>query len=242
MFSLNPKTSSWLRNVGGPISEAFPGLRHCFMYRACDKVAESFSSLDAATVPECKIQAANETWKQKGPSMLHPMMSGNLKPLVSNQEFPIASIESLGVARRVLSWLHCLDDWRTMQGSSENFAEAPVVRMDEFVTKDLVKREAVLAEILVRLGVFESPRDPRIQAALEVFNENSQQNSAMGGVKKAGLSEKCRSSIFQCIKIAAPLISGVEVEGEGSNAILPGSLGTCAAKAVQPSLKKVRSD
>jgi len=240
-FSLNPKTSSWLLSVAKPFADAFPSLRHCFMYRACDKVVESFSGLDAASVPADKLAEADATWKQKGPSMLYHVLADSLqKPLISG-DLPIATIESVGVARRTLAWLNCINAWRGVQATSDAFAKAPVIRMDEFVSKDLVKREAILKETLSWLGASTDGDAAQIQAALEAFNENSQKNSAMGGAKKGGLSEKCRSSIFECVAKVGSLIPGLIVEGGGANVLLPGSLGTSAVEEPTQAAKKLRS-
>lgn len=240
-FSLNPKTSAWLSSIAKPVLDAFPNAKHCFMYRACDKVAESFASLDAATTPAEKIAEANAKWTQQGPQMLHHVLSQKIaKPLISG-DLPLGAIESLGIARRTLVWLNCIHAWIEVQENYDAFAKAPVVRMDEFVTKDLGKREVILKEILSRLDVVGDGDDARIQAALEVFNENSQKNSAMGGAKKGGLSEKCRSSIFECVATVGPLIPGVVVEGGGANVLLPGSLGTSASGEMTQDSKKLRS-
>lgn len=223
-FSLNFKTSSWIEQVGGPVVKAFPSALHCFMYRACDKVVQSFTGLDAASVPEEKIAAENARWKQNGPSMVLPMFSESFKPIAD--ELPLASIEDFGAARRTASWLNCLNGWRKMQEASDDFSKAPVIRMDEYVSKDLAKREAVLVDALLRLGVIESRSDVRIQAALETFNEDSQKGSAMSsGKRQEGLSEKSRGAIMECVAKAGPLISGLVVENQGANVVLPGSLG-----------------
>eukprot|EP00931_Biecheleriopsis_adriatica_P065811 TRINITY_DN40285_c0_g1_i1.p1 TRINITY_DN40285_c0_g1~~TRINITY_DN40285_c0_g1_i1.p1 ORF type:complete len:465 (-),score=78.99 TRINITY_DN40285_c0_g1_i1:339-1733(-) len=240
-FSLNPKSSSWLTSIAQPITEAFPSARHCFMYRACDKVVESFHSLDSASVPSENRAEADAKWVQKGPQMIHHMLAEKLRqPLISG-ELPIGVIESFFAATRTLIWLNCINAWIECQEKGEAFMIAPVVRMDEFVTKDLCKREATLKEILSRLGVVDHGDDARVQAALEVFNENSQKNSAMGGAKKGGLSEKCRSSIFECVAKVVPLIPGVIVEGGGASVLLPGSLGTSACEGQTQASKKLRS-
>lgn len=240
MFSLNPKTSQWLTKVGIPISDAFPGLRHCFMYRACDKVVESFASLFKAIVPEERIAATDARWRQNGTSMLDKTLADNLKAPLNSGKVELQALESFDTALRTLFWLNCLNAWRNMQGLSAQFAEAPVVRMDEFVSKDLSKRHAVVGEVLLRLGVVENLRDEKIPLALEVFNENSQKNSAMGGAKKVCVSDQSRKIIFQCVSEIAPLIPGVKVEGEGSNVLLPGSVGTSAAEDSKDP-KKLRS-
>lgn len=243
-FSMNPKTCGWLRHVGSTFIEAFPRLRHCFMYRACDKVAESFHGLDLSTVPHEQIEARDKKWKETGNSMLQHAVSDNLRPLLAEGKLPLSSIDNFGVAMRVLVWLSCLEGWRMMQACNKDFASAPVIRMDEFVTKDLAKREVILADVLMQLGVISSKDDARVKVALEVFNENSQKNSAMGGAKSKGLSDQCRSCIHECIRIAAPYVDGLEVEKEGANAILPGSLGTSAEAqgAGYPEEKKARTE
>merc|ERR1711920_374293 len=122
----------------------------------------------------------------------------------------------------------------------ESFALGPIIRMDEFVTKDLAKREAVLAEAFMHLGVIDNASDARLPKALEVFNENSQKNSAMGGAKKGSLSDESRQAIYECVLRAAPCIPGVFVEKGGANVLLEGSLGACSIE--EPEAKKSRSE
>mmetsp|Transcript_59874 Transcript_59874/g.106470 ORF Transcript_59874/g.106470 Transcript_59874/m.106470 type:complete len:464 (-) Transcript_59874:122-1513(-) len=238
-FSLNPKSCGWLSTVAKPFTDAFPSLRHCFMYRACDQVAESFSSLDAASMPPEMLAEADAKWKQQGPPMLHNVLADNLrKPLISG-DMPLGTIESCRVARRTLVWLNCINAWIAVQATAEAFAKAPALRMDEFVSKDLDKREAILRETLLHLDVITDGDDAKVKAALEVFKENSQKNSAMGAAKKGGLSEKCRNAIFECIAKVGPLIPGVIIERDGANILIPGSLGTSAEEPTQAS-KKLR--
>jgi len=76
----------------------------------------------------------------------------------------------------------------TDDGDMDPLAQAVVVRMDEFTSKDLVQRKSVVRATLAHLGVLdddtpEAELEVELQKALAVFSVHSQAASTMSGPK-----------------------------------------------------------
>ena len=110
--------------------------------------------------------------------------------------------------------------------------------MDEFVAKDTALRAAVLRAALDALGVLKPCReedevDAQLAAAATVFDVHSQAGSVMSGSKRRFLEPSDVSLVFSCVLENFGQRAGVQVEHQGENILLDGSLGTQRAQSTR---------
>lgn len=221
-FSLNPKSCGWLLKVGEPFTKAFPTARHCFMYRDCDKVVESFGSLFAShgeqgpTKQDC-------AWQEQGVQGFSWLMPPGLVTACLNGEIPIAKLSRFTPARTTLTWLNCITAFLSMRKDHAEFTIAPIIRMDEFTSKDVALRNKVVGQALRCLGVLDNDDDLRLEQALAAFATNSQWNSAMGTAKRQlYLSQEERAIVHDVVMKASNLIPELLVQQSEPRHMLEG--------------------
>jgi len=193
-------------------------------------------------IPEAVLAGKEKMWKEKRPGMLVGQLADKFKAIA--KELPIGSVDVFDVAVHIVRWLNNVDAWRAMQESNELCAKAPVIRFDEFVTKDMVKRKAFLADVLVGMGMMEKLDDELLTKAMTAFETDSQGNTAMsnsgGSKKKLTLSQEQRGFLMECAAKGCALISGVVVENGGANVVMPGSLGIPVVGSIKVAESKVK--
>jgi len=193
-------------------------------------------------IPEAVLAGKEKMWKEKRPGMLVGQLADKFKAIA--KELPIGSVDVFDVAVHIVRWLNNVDAWRAMQESNELCAKAPVIRFDEFVTKDMVKRKAFLADVLVGMGMMEKLDDEILTKAMTAFETDSQGNTAMsnsgGSRKKWTLSREQRGLFTECAAKGCALISGVIVENGGANVVMPGSLGIPVVGSIKVAESKVK--
>jgi hypothetical protein len=122
---------------------------------------------------------------------------------------------------RMLSsmWLDSMLSWMEWTAAGGKDFPTLTLRMDEFVTKDLVKREAVVRQCLNFAGIHDDAGI--MEKAMAVFGVHSQAGTAMerssAKTGKAFLTESDRSELV-ALCAAVPQI-------EKPSFIVPGSLG-----------------
>ena len=214
IYSLNPKGSaSFLRE---PISRVFPNAKHMFMYRDMRKVIESFGSIFSQKPKWPMIQAKVDELIG-GPTGGKPGGAPVSKSL-QQQELKLPS----KMISRFLGkqWLDGVLSWKEF---AEALGDVPSItlRMDEFVTKDLQKREANVKEIL-RFAEMDVDDSELVQRAMTVFGTNSQAGSAMS---KSSSSTGKKFFSSEDINELVELCAQVPQIGEPSF-VIPGSLGS----------------
>merc|ERR1712232_727384 len=96
--------------------------------------------------------------------------------------------------------------------------------MDEFTSKDMQVRTAVLRDALIHLEAIKATDgDEALRLALEVFAVNSQEGSRMAGPKAKIISSSDVHIIKECVSISMATLPGVIVQDNGANVILAGS-------------------
>lgn len=233
---LNPKCGG--AHVAAAVTAAFPRARHIFMYRACEKVVESFGGLlhsGHAGIFEGLV------WRLQGTSAGPPFLTHFA---TARGVTALRGLSSLRVAAQTAMWLDNVDGWDALceQRAAAGFGAddpvrcAPPLRYDEFVTKDLFKREQVLVASLEALGALAhldgggatvEAKASAIGKALAVFNVHSQAGSKMAGAKAPFLTSDDLPTVRRCVSQAFAGRRGLKVENGGANVVLAGSLG-CA--------------
>lgn len=228
-LSFNPKSGGLA--VAEAATSLFPFARHAFMYRACHKVVESFAGLmfaDGLPLP-LKI-----LWATMGVKALPAEIK-------DGEDLPLNRLSSLIAAVMTRGWIATIKGWVQMcerrakdavDGMEDPLCAAPVIRMDEFTSKDIQVRTAVLRTALIHFGVIEAnDGDDAMRPALEVFAVNSQEGSKMAGPKARIISPNDVHIIKDCVAISMATLTGVVVQDKGANVILPGSLGVAGLRA-----------
>ena len=220
-FVFNPKAGG-LR-VAEAAVRAFPMARHAFMYRACHKVVESFGGLVfSGGVPTVlslawRLLGTNASYVLPGP----PLRAG--LPLDELSSYPVASLTS--------RWINNINDWikttarrSTSEGSADPLVSAMVLRMDEFTSKDLALREAVVRAALEHFRVLSADAEPAaVEPAMGAFAVHSQAGSKMSGPKAQIVSEQDVEVIKRCVVSA--LGEQAIVQDGGANIVVPRSFG-----------------
>jgi len=220
LYSLNPKGSaSFLRE---PVLHAFPQAKHLFMYRDQTKVVESFGSIIGSPPvksPLAKAQMAVDKLigVSQGPKPGgRSPVSRQLCALQGDLQLPskmIVKMFGLMWTDSMLSWMEFAADHKDL--------EVLTLRMDEFVTKDLTRREAVVKAVLDFAEVsYSAPGS--LERAMAVFNTHSQAGSAM---EKSSAKTGKKFLTDQDVQELHTLCSQVPQIGKPSF-VIPGSLGT----------------
>ena len=212
-FFLNPKAGP--HALVPEAAAAFPTSTHVYVYRACEKVVQSFAGL-----------------KFGGgiPAPLRLMWLLGRGPLPTRPE--LRDVSSWPVAFLATRWVESVAGWadlvaarRAAHGPGDPVGGALNVRFDEFTSKDLALREAVLREVLAHVGLVAADADAGALApALAAFEKHSQAGSAMSGPKAKVVQDADLPAIRACVA-AGLAATDVVVEGGGANVLLPRSAG-----------------
>ena len=137
-------------------------------------------------------------------------------------------------------WIDNVNGWAALceQRAAAGFGAddpvrcAPTLRYDEFVTKDLGKRESVLVASLGALGALAHLKTANaeekrgaVAKALAVFDVHSQAGSKMAGAKTPFLTADDLPAVRRCVSQAFASCAGLTVEKDGANVVFAGSLG-----------------
>mmetsp|Transcript_33367 Transcript_33367/g.57158 ORF Transcript_33367/g.57158 Transcript_33367/m.57158 type:complete len:265 (-) Transcript_33367:115-909(-) len=228
-------------------AEPWP-LRHVFMYRACTKVVESFGSIFSAggkgKGPPKPPPGGRPKPTFASEAMKEAVANGTLAPEPGR---PMAT-------HLTSSWMDCMLHWMEITGRSGARAAAslgqqerrelrqyrggPIVkgrdqleedsqltlRMEEFVTKDLAKRETLVKEILSFVSHGQGMVPSELGAAMAAFGSHSQKGSQMeksSAVTGAKFLDEGAVTQVEAYVGSVPNLAAVG----GSNAILSGSMG-----------------
>lgn len=236
-FSFNPKAGG-TSHLAPAVAEAFPHAKHVFMYRACHKVVESFMGLHAqatkgsGSLPGRVLErfAARLKWRLAGTRAVTPPPSA---PISAH----LGQLSSLAIASGTSRWIGIVCQWveliearrRAPGASSDALAQAANLRMDEFASRDLSARTAVLRATLSHLGVVDADADEETLApALSAFGTHSQAGSMMAGPKAKIMVDADVPSIKRAVAAGLEHLAtdGVVVQEAGGNVVLPRSIGT----------------
>jgi len=151
-----------------------------------------------------------------GPQKQKPVFHSTVMRSLNN-ELPKPS--KFIVGRLSCMWLDSMLHWMEWRAARGKEFETLTLRMDEFVTKDLQKREAVVRQVLRFADI---PEDPAvIKNAMAVFGVHSQAGSAM---EKS--STKTGKAFLTDLDKAELVAICAQVPQIGKTSfIIPGSLG-----------------
>jgi len=220
LYSLNPKgTAAFLRE---PALRVFPKAKHLFMYRDQTKVVESFGSILGSSPAKARLGMVQMAVDKVigGPVGAIP---GSRRP-VSRQLTAVSQDLKLPSKMMVkmfgLMWADAMLSWMEFTEDNSNL-EVLTLRMDEFVTKDLVKRAVVVKTVLDFADVaYDAPG--ALDRAMAVFNTHSQAGSAM---EKSSAKTGQKFLTEQDVQELHELCAQVVQIGKPSF-VIPGSLGT----------------
>jgi len=129
---------------------------------------------------------------------------------------------------QISEWLATTAQRAEAHGADDPLAAAIVLRMDEFTSKDLGVRGALVRRALTHFGVVaDGVADDVLRPALEVFSVHSQSGSKMSGPKAKVVTPDDVDVIKRCVTQAFGY-HGI-VEQDGANVALPRSLGIVAS-------------
>jgi len=223
LYSLNPKGSAgFLREHA---LRVFPEAKHLFMYRDQTKVVKSFGSILGGGPPPVKTPLAKAQMavdkliggpQQGPPAGPRRALSRQLRALQGSLTLPSKMI----VKMMGIMWIDAMLSWMEFSQDHKNL-EVLTLRMDEFVTKDLTKREAVVKTVLEFAKVsYNAPG--ALDRAMAVFNTHSQAGSAM---EKSSAKTGKKFLTEQDVHELHGLCAQVPQIGKPSF-VIPGSLGT----------------
>ena len=220
LYSLNPKgLAGFLRE---PALRVFPDAKHLFMYRDQTKVVESFGSIMGSppvTTPLAKMQMAVDKFiggpQGPAPGERSPV-SRHLSAVQGDLKLPskmLAKMFGFMWTDAMLSWMEFVEDHKDL--------EVLTLRMDEFVTRDLAQREAIVKKVLTFAHVSYSAPGALVRA-MAVFDTHSQAGSAM---EKSSAKTGKKFLTQQDVQELHELCAQVASIGKPSF-VIPGSLGT----------------
>ena len=231
IFSLNPKAFGQGLIDSALSVESKIQTTHMFMYRAPQKVVESFGSIFTSNMPLHMRSALHllkllTALKVKSPGV--PMFRSSLRDRVNIIK---ATLPLHPVACNITTmWLEAVQTFLDKQqkhahdGIGLASGEALVLRMDEFVTKDIEKRRQGVEAILTHVGVDASNKGT-ITAAMDVFNTHSQKGSHMSKKRDKFLSADDEALILECAR-ACIRSTYARVEEDNCNFIIDAPLVT----------------
>merc|ERR1712186_164344 len=101
------------------------------------------------------------------------------------EELPLSRLSSMVAAMMTCGWINTIRAWiqtrerrakNSPEGPQDPICAAPVIRMDEFTSKDMQVRTAVLRAAFLHLGIIKATDgNETLSSALEVFAVNSQE-------------------------------------------------------------------
>jgi len=231
LFSLNPKgTAGFLRE---PILRVFPTAKHLFMYRDQTKVVESFGSIKSME-PQAKPVPGEERPQSEKPQEDGKGGKGGgkggkgggkggkfrLSRQLSTVQAELKLPSKQMVAMMGLGWIDAMLSWMEFCEHHQDLGVF-TLRMDEFVSKDLEKREAVVKAVLDFAGV--SYTEPgALDCAMQVFNTHSQAGSAM---EKSSTTTGKKFLTEEDVQELHDLCAQIPGIGKPSF-VIPGSVGT----------------
>jgi len=174
LYSLNPKgMAGFLRD---PVTRVFPAAKHVFMYRDMTKVVESFGSIFGNKSKLSMVQMLTDRFiGGPGGAMPQPE-SRRLQEVLGGGDVRLP--KRMLVKMLSTMWLDAMLHWMQFCEAQRGSMEVFTLRMEEFVTKDMAKREAIVKEVLQFAQV---PHDSPglIENAMAVFGTHSQAGTAM---------------------------------------------------------------
>lgn len=215
IYSLNPKGSHF--SLREPLAHVFPETKHVFMYRDMLKVVESFGSIFSAMTLPFKIKKAIDfTFAGYGGAPPRPKPKSAMRNLQDGLKKPSKFL----VQRLSFMWLDSMLSWMEWREINNGKCEHMTLRMDEFVTKDVEKRETVVRQVLRFAGIDDDA--DTVKKAMAVFAVHSQAGTQMekssARTGKTFLTDSDRAELVAlCAQV--PHINGK------SSFVIPGSLG-----------------
>eukprot|EP00746_Dinoflagellata_sp_MGD_P078508 gnl/MRDRNA2_/MRDRNA2_31389_c0_seq1.p1 gnl/MRDRNA2_/MRDRNA2_31389_c0~~gnl/MRDRNA2_/MRDRNA2_31389_c0_seq1.p1 ORF type:complete len:259 (-),score=52.08 gnl/MRDRNA2_/MRDRNA2_31389_c0_seq1:17-793(-) len=173
IYSLNPKGhAGFLRK---PVAHVFPETKHVFMYRDMLKVIESFGSIFTSKPVLLKVKMAIDSIfaGYGGPPKGAKPQSCTMQELLNGLKKPSKFI----LHRLSFMWLDAMMSWMEWREGNSGKCQNLTLRMDEFVTKDLEKREAVVRQLLRFAGIEDDAGT--MNKAMSVFAVHSQAGTQM---------------------------------------------------------------
>jgi len=221
LYSLNPKGSaSFLRE---PALRVFPEAKHLFMFRDQIKVVESFGSILTTPSPFNTPLGMAQMAVDKligGPQAPSPRASSPVSRQLGAMQGDLKLPSKMMVRMMGLMWTDAMMSWIEFAEEHKNL-EVLTLRMDEFVTKDVAKREAVVKAVLDFAQVSYSAPGA-LDRAMTVFNTHSQAGSAM---EKSSAKTGKKFLTEQDVHELHALCAQLPQIGKPSF-VIPGSLGT----------------
>ena len=205
IFSLNPKAFGQTLIKHALDIEAAVPTRYMFMYRAAPKVVESFGSIFSSRLSPFETLTLNAvSWTSFG---IHAAMKAPFRGALEEKKdlvreglpsHPIAAMLTRMWIEAVQGFLDAQEDFADSELAK---GKALVLRMDEYVTKDLVKREETVKGVLRHVGI-KASKDT-LASALAVFNVHSQKGSNMSTTqRKKFLDPRDEQKIADCARNA----------------------------------------
>jgi len=236
--------------VDDPKADPWP-IRHIFMYRSCAKVVESFGSIFSKEGPPPKPKGGGPPPKPTPASEAMKQAAASGVAASGTPKHPLAARLTGGWMDCMLHWMELtgrvdgptmglsgVDSLRRYDATTaEPFAKGTdqleegshmTIRMEEYVTKDLDKRKSQVVEILKFVNFVDDAdllhaRD--VGAAMKAFETHSQAGSAMEKSSAVTGAKFLDPKAVGEVEAYINLIPALKAVG-GSNAVLPGSLGT----------------
>mmetsp|Transcript_24622 Transcript_24622/g.75933 ORF Transcript_24622/g.75933 Transcript_24622/m.75933 type:complete len:467 (+) Transcript_24622:412-1812(+) len=218
-FILNPKAAMQWGGAHVLVTEsaaAYPTSIHIYMYRSCEKVAQSFAGVKFVGGIPLPLRFA--WFFGKGPMPLPPRPEA-LRELSSS---PVAWLVARWISN-VAGWAELVAARRSEYGPDDPIGGALHVRFDELTSKDLAARKTVLRAILSHIQLLPQD-DDSLAPALAAWNQNSQAGSAMSGPKAKVVQDADLAVIRRCVREGLASVD-VAVEDDGKNVLLPRTVG-----------------